>query len=151
MKRVVRASWLALLASTTLGANSTTLLAQVQLDKSERALRDAGPQRLVVQVYAGKPADLSEESKPTSSAQRAVTLRQLQKGVSVPLVETKISGVPTTARRLTVVAWVEPGDANLELDALNARPPVGKPMGTALLADENASVCVRLRSDVRHG
>jgi hypothetical protein len=149
MKRVLRASWLALLATSTLGADSTTLLAEVQLDESVRGIKASVPQRLIVQVYAGRARDLSEESKPTSSAQRAVTVDQLRQGIGVHLVDMKPDPLLPSPERLTVVAWVEPGVANLELDALNARPPTGTPLGRVSLAPESETVRVRLRSDPR--
>jgi hypothetical protein len=151
MKRVLRASWLALLATSTLGADSTTLLAEVQLDDSVRNIRGTAPQRLIVQVYAGRPGDLSEESKPTSSAQRAVTLEQLREGIAVHLVDVKPESALPAPNRLTVVAWVEPGVPDLELDALKARPPAGKPFGRTSLAPEAERVRIRLRSETRGG
>ena len=137
------ASWLALLATTTLGAESSTLLAEVQLEPRARAPHQQCPQRLIVQVYPGAQSLSDNDSKPTSSAQRAVTVQELRKGVAVHLVNAFPDAINLPDEQLTVVAWVEPGEPDLELDALHARPTPHLPLAKATVRPD--ADCVKLR------
>jgi hypothetical protein len=143
------ASWLALLATTTLGAQSSTLLAEIQFDDAKRRPRDEAPQRLIVQVYPVSPTELSETSRPCSSTQRSVTHEDLKRGVAVQLVDVAPAPIRGPDAPLTVVAWLEPGDPDLELDALNARPRSDGPMGTASIDKATGRVRVELRGSPR--
>lgn len=124
------ASWLSLVAATTAGIGPTaTVRTCVKADVGE----DLGELRLVVHSYL--PEQLGERTvpratdKPVSSMQRAVTAEELRRGVVVdvvqPAVTSKSEGGPL------VVAWVERGRANLDFDALLARPLPGVPKGCA--------------------
>jgi hypothetical protein len=138
------ASWLALLATSTLGAQSSTLLAQVRLTDARRRARNESPHRLIVQIYQGSPEDLSPSCRPSSSAQRAVTIDELRKGVAVQLVDVSNDQLRDPNEPLTVIAWVEQGPADLEFDALNARPRQDGPIGSATVLRDAGSVSVEL-------
>jgi len=72
------------------------------------------------------------------SVQRSVTADELRRGVRVDLVD--LSG---NTRDERVIAWVEPGDANLEYDGRVARPGRGSLVGTAPSA-KGGPVSIRL-------
>jgi hypothetical protein len=59
--------------------------------------------------------------RPLGSAQRAITADELRRGVAVEVVQID-DGVRSAGRRARVVAWVEPGQPDLEFDAMTARP-----------------------------
>jgi hypothetical protein len=124
-----RASWLALLAVTSLGvAHAGTVRAAIKL--SPEMLGNEGRYRLVVQSYdrfGPKPA-LPGSQRPRASAQRAVTAEDLSRGVRIDLVE--LGETPEEGPG-TVVAWVERGEANLEFDGRGARPRAGSIYGIA--------------------
>ncbi len=131
-------SWLALLAATTLGAGELDQVwAHVSGGVSGENLR------LVVQTFASAAIDasgrVSPRARPLGSMQRAVTADELSRGVSVSVVQVRAGG--DTA---VVMAWVEPGDPNLELDALTARPLAAAHVGLSRAASgEAARVVVR--------
>jgi len=110
-------TWLALLAATTLGAGE---LDHVRAWVSG-GLSGEVSYRLVVQTYAPESVDaagrVAPRARPLGSMQRAVTAEELSRGVSVSVVQVRVTGDPPV-----VVAWVEPGEPTLELDALTARP-----------------------------
>jgi len=113
-------SWLSLLASSSLGVER---LATVQVLVTLGAARlGAGPQRLVVQTYSG-----ADRRRPLGSVQRRVTAAELKKGVSLSLVELGASG----DEEPYVIAWVEGGDATIELDGRRARPGQGSVVAMA--------------------
>lgn len=122
-------SWLSLVAATTAGMGPTaTVRTCVRADVAE----DLGELRLVVHSYL--PGQLSGRAvpsaadRPMSSTQRAVTAEELRQGVVIEMVQPatdSCEGAPV------VFAWVEPGRANLDFDALLARPKPGVPKGCA--------------------
>jgi len=122
------ASWLSLVAATTAGIGpSATVRTCVKADVGE----DLGELRLVVHSYLaeqlGDRTVPRATDKPVSSTQRAVTAEELRRGVVVEMVQPAAgSGVAPL-----VVAWVERGRANLDFDALLARPTPGVPKGCA--------------------
>lgn len=124
------ASWLSLVAATTAGIGPTaTVRARVKADVGD----ELGELRLVVHSYL--PEQLGDRTvpratdKPVSSTQKAVTAEQLRQGVLVDVVQpVSASDSPDGA---LVVAWVERGRANLDFDALLARPMPGVPHGCA--------------------
>lgn len=115
------ASWLALVAATTLGSSAfSRLRAEVTAD-ARKLEPSAEGYRLIVQSYA--PGSLGDRNlpgvraRPLASTQRAVTREELARGVAVDVL-----GVSTTADSPLIVAWVERGKPNLDFDALEARP-----------------------------
>lgn len=111
------ASWLALLAATTLGAGEFD---QIRAHVSGGLIGEQSF-RLVVQTYARSAVDaagrVAPRVRPLGSMQRSITADELSRGVSVSVVQ-----VRQGADSPVIVAWVEPGEPNLELDALTARP-----------------------------
>lgn len=125
------ASWMALLAATTLGVGSLhKVRAEVsaQISGAEDAREGY---RLIVQSYPRESlaqGDLpSARVRPIGSAQRAITLEELAAGVSVDVVGLGEG----TSEAPVVVAWVERGKPDLEFDALQARPSEGAFYGVA--------------------
>jgi hypothetical protein len=137
---VPRRSWTALLAATTLGVVGASVLhADIQ---SQARLDETRTYRLVVQSYGHKGAELEGE-RPNASLQRQVTAAELRAGIRVGLLEfrrddstadTDAPGAPL------VLAWVEEGKADLELDGLRARPRPGSLRGAATGADPDGTV-----------
>ena len=122
------ASWLSLVAATTAGLGPTsTVRTRVRADVSD----EAGELRLVVHSYnaeqLGERTVPSAADRPVSSSQRAVTPEELRRGVVVDMVQP--AGGTGDDERPMVVAWVERGRANLDFDALLARPRPGAPRG----------------------
>src|SRR5689334_16201614 len=133
-RRVVAesASWLALVAATSLGIpHAETVRAEIKLPPE--ALESGGRYRLIVQSYdtLGRPS-LIPSGKPRASTQRTVTPADLVDGVRIDLVE--LGDEEATARR--VIAWVEPGEADLEFDARRAKPTPGSFYGVAPSGNE---------------
>lgn len=106
-------SWMSLLSQLTLGAGAGTIHAQVRADPMPRS----GDLRLVVQTYE------PHNRRRLGSIQRAVTSDELLAGVSV--------AVPHVAAEdeARIMAWVESGAPDLELDGLTARPRRGSLVG----------------------
>ncbi len=132
-KRRTRAgssSWLALVAATWLGiGHAETVRAEVKL--SGDALAGAGRYRLIVQSYdkLGRTAAIPSSLRPRASAQRSVTADDLAKGIRIDLIE--FTEAYVGGDNGVVVAWVEPGEADLEFDARRARPTPGSLYGVA--------------------
>lgn len=103
-------SWLALVASAALGVAAFAVTAEVRAE----GLRARGPLRLVVQAFDGGD---SRSAHPVSSLQRAVTAEELERGVTVDVLE-----LTTSAQNPRFVAWVEPGEADLEHGGRVAKP-----------------------------
>jgi hypothetical protein len=125
------ASWLALVAATSLGiAHAETVRAEIRLPR--QALTSGGRYRLIVQSYDGLGATqgIPSSVRPRASVQRSVTLDDLADGVRIDLISLgeKSSAAPDQG---VVVAWVEPGEANLEFDARRARPTADSFYGVA--------------------
>ncbi|MET0593188.1 MAG: hypothetical protein ABW133_10840 [Polyangiaceae bacterium] len=124
-RRVVAesASWLALVAATSLGiAHAETVRTEIKLPPE--ALESGGRYRLIVQSYdtLGR-ASLIPSGKPRASTQRTVTQADLVDGIRIDLIELGDEEAARADRR--VIAWLEPGEANLEFDARGARPTPG--------------------------
>jgi hypothetical protein len=119
------ASWTALVAAT-LGFSSLNL---VRAEIASSQIGTSGSYRLVVQSYS--PESLAADelpakfARPLSSMQRAVTAEELERGIAVDLVQ-----LDAASSAPIVVAWVEPGEPDLEFDALRARPSPGAHYGT---------------------
>jgi hypothetical protein len=117
----VGASWMALLAATTIGLGQLERVrAEVSTDKG--ALTTAGRYRLVVQSYARESVPdgnlPGSRQKPLASAQRSVTAEELSRGVAVDVLRV---GESRDASQI-IVAWIEQGEADLEFDGAEARP-----------------------------
>ncbi len=111
-------SWLALVASTTLGSSAVAQLrASVRADLG---CTGAGRWRLIVQSYA--PEELDEQGRPThgarplGSAEHLYDSEELREGVSLEVVQLD------EGPEATLIAWLEADDVEVELDALAARP-----------------------------
>ena len=127
------ASWVSLLAVTTLGVAALQhVRAEVSADPRELAKvqADPGEYRLIVQSYA--PANVVDgvptpRARPLASAQRAVTAADLARGIGVDVVDLEHA----VGDDQVLVAWVERGAADLEFDARRARPRRGAYLGVA--------------------
>ena len=143
-----RASWMALVAATTLGSSQVAAVrARVSADEGpEPTASDPSGYRLIVQSYA--PGTLTsdqlpgEYARPLGSTQRAVTQEELRRGVSVDVLELGDDG--ELPRAAVVVAWVEAGQPDLEYDGLRARPAPGAVYGTSRPRDRSRAGLVRV-------
>ena len=118
----VGASWMALVAATTMGLGALDRVrAEVSADSATLG-EGSARYRLVVQSYArdSVPAGMlpGARQKPLASAQRSVTAEELSKGVAVDVLRVGEVAGPSAV----IVAWVEQGEANLEFDGAEARP-----------------------------
>jgi hypothetical protein len=125
---------MALLAATTLGIDGSTFRAKVRADDVD----DRAAYRLVVQTY-DRPM---KASRPVGSVQRVVTGAELRDGVEVCVLELR-DGARASAKEL-VVAWIEDGTRELELDARTARPPRGSVYGAVRKPSGDGSVRISL-------
>lgn len=117
-------SWTALLAATEWGVNR---LGRQQVWVRHRVVPTEGWLRLIVQCY--READLVEGrpgryARPLGSAQRTVSAVELARGVRVDVVHFESEDDADVA----VIAWAEPGDAELEYDGLELRPSAETPL-----------------------
>jgi hypothetical protein len=118
-------SWLALVAATTLGLGH---LARVRAEISaEPGLAAADAEgvtyRLVVQSYESNSVGADQlpavHARPLTSTQRSITAEELENGIAVDMVQID---EPRSESAPVVVAWVERGAPDLELDGMSARP-----------------------------
>lgn len=151
----VGASWMALVAATTLGLGPVGRV-RAQISSDQGALTDdpdgVEGLRLIVQSYAAEsvgPDHLPGEfARPLGSIQRAITADELRRGIAVDIIQVgdEVSVDPDGA---VVVAWIEPGPPDLEYDAVQARPAADAFYGVALPAEDAsapARVVLRRRS-----
>ena len=137
-------SWLALVAATTLGIGQVDRVrAEIS---SEVGAEGAGEAyRLIVQSYT--PDSVGDDhlpaahARPLASAQRAITAEELKKGVEVDIVQLGSEGPVASS---VVVAWIERGAPDLEMDALTARPTADAVYGFG--STESTRVVLRRRS-----
>ena len=128
------ASWLALVAATSLGiAHAETVRAEIKLPPE--VLESGGRYRLIVQSYdtLGRKS-LIPSGRPRASTQRTVTPADLVDGVRIDLIEL---GDEEASSERRVIAWVEPGEADLEFDARRAKPMPGSFYGVAPSGNES--------------
>jgi hypothetical protein len=111
-------SWMSLLASTTLGVDGSSFRALVRADASA-GIDESASYRLIVQSYDGS---IRRGARPVGSTQRVVSGADLLGGVDVSLVELRAVSSRGEASKGLVVAWIEEGTVDLELDARAARP-----------------------------
>lgn len=141
------ASWMALVAATTLGVGHfARVRAEVSASGGVAAGDgDEGGLRLIVQSYApdsfGADHLPGEFARPLGSAQRAVTADELRRGVRVDVVQL---GGEADAASPVVVAWIEHGAPDLEFDALRARPAADAFYGMAEPASADGTVPARV-------
>jgi hypothetical protein len=138
-------SWLALVAATGLGIYQVgRVRAEITADAVIGTGADGEGYRLIVQSYT--PDSMGDDHLPTAharplaSTQRAITAEELKKGVEVDIVQLEADVAPENA---IVVAWIERGAPDLELDALTARPTADALYGAG--AEDSSSVRVVLR------
>jgi hypothetical protein len=114
-----------LVAATTPGVGRPkTVRAQVKASGALPKSR-TGRYRLVVQTF-----DDDGDRRPVASIQRPVTAEELREGVEVSLLELRAGEVPSPREsEPVVVAWIEDGHANLDLDARGAKPRRGSLVG----------------------
>jgi hypothetical protein len=137
-------SWLALVAATSLGvAHAGTVRAAITL--SPEMLDGDGRYRLVVQSYgrSGTKAELPRSQRARASVQRSVTPEDLARGVRIDLVE--LTERPDEDPAM-VVAWVEPGEPDLEFDGRRARPQAGSIYGVARSNTERVEIKLNRRA-----
>jgi hypothetical protein len=140
-------SWLALVAATGLGIYQVgRVRAEISADAVIGTEADGEGYRLIVQSYT--PESVGDDSLPTAharplaSTQRAITAEELKKGVEVDIVQLGAETSPSTS---IVVAWIERGAPDLELDALTARPTAGALYGAGAQDTASARVVLRRR------
>jgi hypothetical protein len=137
----VAASWVTLVAATALGVAAPQLVrTQVSADPRELAKVQSSPgeYRLIVQSYApGSVVDgvPTSRARPLASTQRAVTAAELARGIGIDVVDLEHSA----ANDQVIVAWLERGSANLDYDALRARPKSGAYLGVAEAHSESGA------------
>ena len=112
---------MALLASTTLGSNH---YGRVRAQISADGLEPGRNYRLVAQAYPANAVPTgslpSGRARPLGSAQRSITAEQIRGGVALDIVQLGEDAGPNETP--VVLAWVEPGEPDLEYDARRARP-----------------------------
>lgn len=142
------ASWVALVAATTLGLSSVAKMrAEVSVAEPLAAIgaRSSG-YRLIVQSYARDSVGQNElpgaRTRPLASAQRAVTAEELAHGVAVDMLQINVAA---SEQSPLIVAWIENGAPDLEFDALRARPDSSAVYGSAESARGSAHVVLRRR------
>ena len=118
----VGASWMALVAATTMGLGHVDRVrAEVSADSGALGA-SGGRYRLVVQSYSRDSVPTGNvpnaRQKPLASAQRSVTAEELSRGVAVDVLRVGES----LDLSQVIVAWIEQGEANLEFDGAEARP-----------------------------
>ena len=136
------ASWMALLAATSIGAVT------VERMRAEVSAQDVGAAtsagyRLIVQSYSRDSVVGNElpgaSQRPLASVQRAVTAEELARGIAVDMHQ--IDQIKGGGR--VVVAWLEHGAPDLEFDALRARPSRGAVVGLAQASQGSAQIVLR--------
>lgn len=142
----VGASWMALLAATTIGLGELDRV-RTEVTADTAVLGHGARYRLVVQSYASGSvsADLAPgmRQKPLASAQRSVTAEELSRGVAVDVLRV---GEARDGSQM-IVAWLEQGEADLEFDGAEARPGADALYGVSESGDVgSARVVLRARS-----
>ena len=136
------ASWMALLAVTTLGAVSVERM-RAEVSAQDVAAATSDGYRLIVQSYS-RDSVVGDQlpgasQRPLASVQRAVTAEELARGVAVDMHQIDQAKVGERV----IVAWIEHGAPDLEFDALRARPSRGAVVGIARAAAGSAQIVLR--------
>lgn len=118
------ASWMALVAATTLGLGQVGRV-RAEISADQPAADDGDSYRLIVQSYAPEAVGADhlpgEHARPLGSVQRAITAEELRRGIAVDIVQIGDDAEPIEAAPI-VVAWIERGHPDLDFDGLEARP-----------------------------
>jgi len=137
------ASWIALLAATSLGAVSVERM-RAEVSAQDLAAATSAGYRLIVQSYASKSVAANQlpgaNHRPLASVQRAVTAEELAHGIAVDVLQIDGSGEEQAPM---IVAWIEHGAPDLELDALRARPSRGAVYGVGQSSAGSAQIVLR--------
>lgn len=137
------ASWIALLAATSLGAVSVERM-RAEVSAQDLAAATNAGYRLIVQSYAPGSVAAGQlpgsTHRPLASVQRSVTAEELARGIAVDVLQ--IDQVHGQDAPL-IVAWVEHGAPDLELDALRARPSRSLVYGIAQTSQGSAQLVLR--------
>jgi hypothetical protein len=137
------ATWMAIVASATFGVDTAARNVQAKVTVDPADLEKDCDYRLVVQSYDGELEGSGHH--PVGSVQRAVQAAELSAGLTIELLELRpaVSGEDATCP--TVVAWVEAGKPDLELDGRMARPRAGSVYGMVRrTSSEQTHVSIRL-------
>ncbi len=137
------ASWMALLAATSLGAVSVERM-RAEVSAQDLAAATSAGYRLIVQSYARSSVAGNQlpgaNQRPLASVQRAVTAEELAHGIAVDVLQ--IDQV-MNEHGPVIVAWIEHGAPDLELDALRARPTQSALYGVAQSSAGSAQIVLR--------
>lgn|GEM_PF-1322032 len=137
------ASWMALLAATSLGAVSVERM-RAEVSAQDLAAATSAGYRLIVQSYAPNSVAANQlpgaNHRPLASVQRAVTAEELAHGIAVDVLQ--IDG-SSGAQPPVIVAWIEHGAPDLELDALRARPSREAVYGVGQSSEGSAQIVLR--------
>jgi len=137
------ASWMALLAATSLGAVSVERM-RAEVSAQDLAAATSAGYRLIVQSYASKSVAANQlpgaNHRPLASVQRAVTAEELAQGINVDVLQIDES---SDEQAPMIVAWIEHGAPDLELDALRARPSRGAVYGVGQSSAGSAQIVLR--------
>jgi hypothetical protein len=121
---------MSLLAATTLGVTGVDQL-RARITTGDHV--GEGDLRLIVQSYNKQELDGRDlpqtGAQPLASSQRSITAEELRQGINVSFLQFPREGASDDS---VVVAWVERGAPDLDLDALEARPARGAYYGAAL-------------------
>ncbi len=124
---------MSLLAATTLGVSGVDHL-RARISSGDHV--GDGDLRLIVQSYSKDNLDgrdlPQQYAQPLASIQRSITAEELREGIDVSFLQLPLDGADEES---VVVAWVEKGVPNLDLDALEARPRDGAYYGAAVHRD----------------
>jgi len=137
---------MALLAVTSLGAVSVERM-RAEVSAQDLAAATGAGYRLIVQSYAPDSVAANQlpgaNHRPLASAQRAVTAEELAQGVAVDVLQfDENSGEHPPM----IVAWIEHGAPDLELDALRARPTRAAVYGVSQSSAGSAQIVMRRQS-----
>ncbi|HYP75532.1 MAG TPA: hypothetical protein VER12_06250 [Polyangiaceae bacterium] len=137
------ASWMALLAATSLGAVSVERM-RAEVSAQDLAAPTSAGYRLIVQSYASNSVAANQlpgvNHRPLASAQRAVTAEELAHGVAVDVLQIDEN---SSEHAPVIVAWLEHGAPDLELDALRARPSREAVYGVSQSSAGSAQIVLR--------
>ena len=134
---------MALLAVTSLGAVSVERM-RAEVSAQDIAAATSAGYRLIVQSYASNSVAAKQlpgvNHRPLASMQRAVTAEELAQGIAVDVLQIDES---SGEQAPVIVAWIEHGAPDLELDALRARPSRGAVYGVGQSTAGSAQIVLR--------
>ena len=136
------ASWMAILAATSLGAVSVERM-RAEVSAHDLAAATSAGYRLIVQSYASNSVAANQlpgaNHRPLASVQRAVTAEELAHGIAVDVLQID----ENSGEHPVIVAWIEHGAPDLELDALRARPSREAVYGVGQSSAGSAQIVLR--------